>query len=84
MRYLRVFLAVVLLLGIFAINNSLYAADWYYVGKSANEDTFFIDNESLEKTSLQAKLWVRKGSPDGTTIYYLMGMDRDSRTVKVI
>lgn len=40
MRYLRVFLAVVLLLGIFAINNSLYAADWYYVGKSANEDTF--------------------------------------------
>ena len=49
MRYLRVFLAVVLLLGIFAINNSLYAADWYYVGKSANEDTFFIDNESLEK-----------------------------------
>ena len=84
MRYLRVFLAVVLLLGIFAINNSLYAADWYYVGKSANEDTFFIDNESLEKTSLQAKLCVRKGSPDGTTIYYLMGMDRDSRTVKVI
>lgn len=84
MRYLRVFLAVVLLLGIFAINNSLYTADWYYVGKSANEDTFFIDNESLEKTSLQAKLWVRKGSPDGTTIYYLMGMDRDSRTVKVI
>ena len=33
MRYLRVFLAVVLLLGIFAINNSLYAADWYYVAR---------------------------------------------------
>ena len=49
MRYLRVFLAVVLLLGIFAINNSLYAADWYYVGKSANEDTFSSIMKVLKK-----------------------------------
>lgn len=84
MRCLRVFLMGVFLLGIFSSGNVASAAEWYYVGKSANEDTFFIDNESLEKTSLQAKLWIRKGSADGTTIYYLMGMDRDSRTVKVI
>lgn len=84
MRYLRIFLVGLLLLGILSIGNVSSAADWYYVGQSANEDTFFIDNESLEKTSLQAKLWVRKGSSDGTTIYYLMGMDRESRTVKVI
>lgn len=84
MRCLRVCLAVFLLLGILSVGNISSAADWYYVGQSANEDTFFVDNESLEKTSLQAKLWVRKGSSDGTTIYYLMGMDRESRTVKVI
>ena len=84
MRYLRVCLAVFLLLGILSIGNISSAADWYYVGQSANKHTFLIDNESLEKTSLQAKLWVRKGSADGTTIYYLMGMDRESRTVKVI
>lgn len=84
LRVLRMFLVGVLFLGILGVNGVSKAADWYYVGQSANGDTFFVDYESLEKTSLQAKLWVRKGSPDGSNIYYLMGMDRESRTVKVI
>lgn len=84
LRFLRVLLVGLLFFCVLGINGVSQAADWYYVGQSANGDTFFIDNESLEKTSLQAKLWVRKGSPDGSTIYYLMGMDRESRTVKVI
>lgn len=40
MRYLRVCLAVFLLLGILSIGNISSAADWYYVGQSANKDTF--------------------------------------------
>lgn len=84
LRFWRVFFVVLLLFGVLGIKGVSQAADWYYVGQSANGDTFFIDNESLEKTSLQARLWVRKGSLDGSNIYYLMGMDRDSRTVKVI
>lgn len=82
MRYFRVFLVGLLLLGVFAISNNSDAANWYYVGRSVKKVTYFIDNNSVEKNSQYAKLWIKMGYPNGETNLLMIGVDRRSKQVK--
>ena len=84
MRYVRICLAALLLLGVFAISDIASAANWYYVGRNTGLDTYFIDNDSVKKNNREATMWVRVMDTDGTSALYLLHIDRPSRKMRYL
>lgn len=84
MKYVRICLAAFLLMGVLATSNIASAANWYYAGRSSGGDTYFIDNDSVEKNNHQATMWVRVMDTDGTVTLYLIHINRGSRTMRFL
>ncbi|WP_251423775.1 hypothetical protein [Veillonella agrestimuris] len=52
------------------------AADWYYINADADDSTWFIDNETVEKTDRTAHISVKVNNVEGYTYVYDVDIDR--------
>ena len=78
-------LLVFLSLGMLLLCTSLpvNAASWYYVGKSRQNQTYFIDNSSVIKRNGYAKVWVKINDSDGSSSIMRISLNRFSRTMGI-
>lgn len=56
--------------------STVQAADWYYINADADDSTWFIDNETVEKTDTIAHISVKVNNVEGYTYVYDVDIDR--------
>jgi hypothetical protein len=79
MKKLILTLMICLIMG----TSSVFAASWYYVC-STTRQTIYIDNESVNKNSANAIVWLKAVYPHGNIQLLQMFMSRNNRVCGVM
>ena len=80
---------IMLTLGVFGcmqlgfIHNVL-AADWYYIGASATEEQYSVDDSRVEKNDKEATMWIRVNQLNKDYYGEKVQLNREAKTIQIL
>lgn len=80
---------IMLTLGIFGCMQigfiyNVSAADWYYIGASATEEQYSVDNSRVEKNDKEATMWIRVNQLNKDYYEEKVQLNREAKTIQIL
>lgn len=60
------------------------AADWYYIGASATEEQYSVDNSRVEKNDKEATMWIRVNQLNKDYYEQKIKLNKEDKTIQIL
>lgn len=86
MKFWKMMMATLGVVGFmqFGFTQVAQAADWYYIGASATEEQYSVDNSRVEKNDKEATMWIRVNQLNKNYYEQKVCLQKEPKTIQIL